>query len=107
MNFSTFLRGAVLTALAAATLSASTLTEIRFTSNGGSFINDTIFEGGTSPLAFTNTGSTANAFLNNANSTITLNYGSYYAIAFLGFGQHLGLVTKQVSQVPRALGCKA
>jgi MYXO-CTERM domain-containing protein len=32
----------------------------------------------------------AQPFLNAADSTLTLNYGSYYAIAFLGFGQHIG-----------------
>lgn len=38
-------------------------------------------------------GSIANAFLKNANSTVTLNYGSSYDISSLRFGQHLGAGT--------------
>jgi hypothetical protein len=71
---------------------AGTITNLSFVSNGGAYINDTIVNG-TSPLAFTATGSTSNAFLNNADSTVSLGFGTYYAIAFLGFGQQLGAGT--------------
>jgi|ERR1035437_4596137 uncharacterized protein (TIGR03382 family) len=73
--------------------SAATISSISFTSNSGNYINDTIANGTTSPLAFTATTNLAQPFLNAADSTITLDYGSYYAIAFLGFGQHLGVGT--------------
>jgi hypothetical protein len=72
---------------------AGTITNLSFVSNGGGYVNDTIVGNGTSPLAFTATGSTSNAFLNNADSTVSLGYGTYYAIAFLGLGQHLGAGT--------------
>jgi formylglycine-generating enzyme required for sulfatase activity len=68
---------------------AGTLTSISFTSNGGQYINDTIVNG-TSPLAFTATNNLAQPFLNAADSTVTLNYGTYYAISFLGFGAMTG-----------------
>lgn len=68
---------------------AGTLTNLTVTSNGGTFINDTI-ENFTSPIGFTLLGSTTNPFLNAANSNISLGYGSYYAITSGGFGQHLG-----------------
>lgn len=93
MTLLAVLRGAAFAVLASAPMCAATITDVRFTSNGGSFVNDTIVDNFSSPLAFTTTSSTANAFLNNADSTITLNYGSYYAISFLGFGQHLGAGT--------------
>lgn len=80
----------VATSLTAQFAAAGTLTNISFVSNGGTFINDTIVGNGTSPLAFTATGATSNPFLNNSDSTISLSFGNYYAIAFLGFGQHLG-----------------
>ena len=99
MYLSRILRVGLLAAVALSTLSANALiTEVSFSSNGGSFVNDTIANG-TSPIGFTNTGGTANAFLNNADSTLTgLAYGSYYAIAFLGFGQHLGAGTFSVRE---------
>ena len=97
MYFLRMMRGGLLAAMAISTLSAGVITEALFSSNGGSFINDTIADGVTAPLGFTNTGGTADAFLNNANSTITgLAYGSYYAITFLGFGQHIGTGTFSV-----------
>jgi len=69
---------------------AATLTDISFTSNSGSYINDTIAGNGTSPLAFTaNTGLNA-PFLNASDSSINLGLGSYYAISFAGFGAHVG-----------------
>jgi hypothetical protein len=70
---------------------AATLTNISFVSNGGSFVNDTIVGNGTSPLAFTATTSLNQPFLNAADSSISLGYGTYYAISFLGFGQHSGV----------------
>jgi hypothetical protein len=70
--------------------SAATITDISFTSNGGAYINDTTADGSTSPLAFTATTDLAQPFLNAADSTITLDYGSYYAISFLGFGEMAG-----------------
>ena len=82
--------GALLLCCALAPASAATLTDISFKSNGLSYINDTIAEGATSPLAFTTAVGLNQPFLNAADSSISLGYGSYYAIAFLGFGQHLG-----------------
>jgi len=75
---------------ASAAAGASALTDISFVSNGGSYINDTIVNNGTSPLAFTANTSLAAPFLNAADSTITLGFGNYYAITFLGFGEHIG-----------------
>jgi len=72
---------------------AGTLTNISFISNGGSFINNTIVDGTTSPLAFTSTTNLVQPFLNNADSSISLGYGTYYAIAFLGSGAHVGAGT--------------
>lgn len=69
---------------------AGTLTDIRFVSNGGSFANDTIDGNGTSPLAFTATTNLNQPFLNATDSTISLGFGTYYAISFLGFGAHQG-----------------
>lgn len=68
---------------------AATLTNLVFNSNAGSYQNDTIINGA-SPLAFTLTGATTNPFLNASNSTVSLGYGAYFAIAPLGFGQHVG-----------------
>ncbi len=82
----------LLAGIATFPLSAGTISGISFTSNGGSFINNTIVDG-TSPLAFTANTGLAQPFLNSADSTITLGYGSYYAIAFLGFGEHIGAGT--------------
>ncbi|MCP9787052.1 ELWxxDGT repeat protein, partial [Cyanobium sp. N5-Cardenillas] len=70
--------------------SGPSLTDISFVSNGSSFINDTVVGNGTSPLAFTTTTSLSEPFLNAANSSISLGLGSYYAIAFTGFGEHVG-----------------
>jgi len=85
--------GAVLTMLvmvgAAAPVYAGTLTDLAFISNGGSFINNTIVDGTTSPLAFTQPALSA-AFLNANDSTIALGPGAYFAYAFAGFGQHVG-----------------
>lgn len=83
------LLGVSLLCCALAPAGAVTLTDISFTSNGGAFINDTIVNG-TSPLAFTATTNLSQPFLNAADSTLSLGYGNYYAIAFLGFGQHQG-----------------
>jgi hypothetical protein len=72
---------------------AGTLTDITWVSNGGQYINDTIVNGNTSPLAFTATTDLAQPFLNAADSTVTLDYGNYYAISFLGYGEMIGLGT--------------
>lgn len=72
------------------TASAGTLTDISFKSNGLSYINNTLVGDGTSPLAFTAATGLDAPFLNASDSTISLGYGTYYAIAFLGFGQHIG-----------------
>jgi hypothetical protein len=69
---------------------AGVITNISFTSNGGSIANDTINGNFTSPLAFTLTGASSNPFLNNPDTTISLGFGDYYAIAFLGAAQHVG-----------------
>jgi PEP-CTERM motif len=73
--------------------SAETISAISFTSNFGRYINDTIVGNSTSPLAFTANTDLAQPFLNAADSSITLGYGHYYAIAFIGFGGHLGAGT--------------
>jgi len=78
------------TVAANAPAGASTLTDISFVSNGGSYINDTIVNGMTSPLAFTANTGLFSPFLNATDSTITLGFGNYYAIAFLGFGETVG-----------------
>lgn len=62
---------------------AGTLTNISFISNGGAHVNNTIAPDFASPLAFTATSGLNQPFLNAANSTISLGYGTYYAIAFL------------------------
>lgn len=68
---------------------AGTLTNLTFTSSNGAFINDTV-PNGTSPIGFTLLGSTTNPFLNNADSSVSLGFGSYYGITAGGFGQHSG-----------------
>ena len=75
------------------TATAGTLTDLAFTSNNGNYVNDTIAGNGTSPLGFTGTNSLADPFLNNSDSTLTLNPGTYYAWSFVGFGQHIGAGT--------------
>jgi hypothetical protein len=77
-------------ALAAVSVSAGSISNMTWTSRNGTYINDTIVNGTTSPLAFTATNDLAQPFLNAIDSTITLNYGNYYAIAFHSFGAHLG-----------------
>lgn len=67
----------------------ATLKDISFVSNGSQFINDTIVNS-TSPLVFTLTSGLDQPFLNAADSTIILGYGTFYAISFLGFGAHVG-----------------
>ena len=84
------LLGVSLLCCALAPAGAVTLTDISFKSNGMSYINDTIAESSTSPLAFTADTGLTQPFLNAVDSSITLGFGSYYAIAFLGFGQHQG-----------------
>ena len=77
MNKTSALKIALIaTCLVAQFGTAGVLTNIAFTSNGGNFINDTILGNGTSPLAFTAVGATNNPFLNNADSTISLNFGN-------------------------------
>jgi hypothetical protein len=73
-------------------LAAGTITNIAFKSNGLAYVNDTIVNG-TSPLGFTGTTDLAQPFLNNSDSTVSLGFGSYWAIAFKGFGQHIGAGT--------------
>jgi hypothetical protein len=72
---------------------AGTLTRITWASHNGTYINDTIVNGTTSPLAFTATNNLAQSFLNAADSTISLTYGSYYAISFRTYGSHTGAGT--------------
>jgi hypothetical protein len=72
---------------------AGTLTSITWTSRNGTYINDTIVNGTTSPLAFTATNDLAQPFLNAADSTLILTYGSYYAIAFRTYGAPVGAGT--------------
>jgi hypothetical protein len=79
----------LLSLISAQAATAGTLTNISFISSNRGFFNDTIVNG-FSPLAFTLTGGTNNPFLNAVDSTVSLGYGNYFAIAFLGFGQHLG-----------------
>lgn len=68
---------------------AGTLTNITFESNVF-YQNDTV-QNGTSPIGFTLIGSTVNPFLNDSNSFISLDYGSYFAITSgAPFGRHLG-----------------
>lgn len=71
---------------------AATLTNLSFISNSGGFINDTIVDGTTSPIGFTAVG-LSQPFLNNANSTVSLPFGAYYAYSFIGIGQHIGAGT--------------
>jgi hypothetical protein len=44
-------------------------------------------------VGFIATNDLAQPFLNATDSTITLNYGSYYAISFRGYGSHIGAGT--------------
>lgn len=83
---------AVLAVAAVPAAAGSALTNIEFISNGGAFINNTIAEWFSSPLAFTSP-SLGEPFLNNADSSITLGYGDYFAYAFAGYGQHVGVGT--------------
>ena len=78
--------------MAAISLPAATINNIKFFTPANGYTNDTIVNG-TSPLAFTGNANFAQPFLNASDSTITLNYGSYYAIAFLGVGQLQGAGT--------------
>ena len=85
------LLGVSLLCCALAPAGAVTLTDISFRSNINlSFANDTINNNGTSPLAFTANTGLNQPFLNASDSTLSLAYGNYYAIAFLGFGEHVG-----------------
>src|ERR1035437_3399581 len=84
--------GILFAGIATFPVSAATISAISFTTIGVGYINDTIVNG-TAPLAFTATTDLAQPFLNAADSTITLGYGSYYAIAFLGFGEQFGAGT--------------
>jgi hypothetical protein len=77
-------------ATAVGSVSAGTISSIAWTSNNGSYINDTVVNGTTSPLAFTATNDLAQPFLNASDSVITLGYGNYYAISFRDFGSHIG-----------------
>jgi len=79
--------------MAVGSVSAGAISDIAWTSNNGSYINDTIVNGSTSPLAFTTTSDLAQPFLNASDSTVTLSYGSYYAISFRDFGAHVGVGT--------------
>ncbi len=81
---------ALLAGIAVVPVSAATISRIIWTSHSGTYINDTIVNGTTSPLAFTATNDLAQPFLNATDSTITLNYGNYYAIAFRAYGAHTG-----------------
>lgn len=85
-----FLLGGAALCCVVAPAGAVTLTDISFVSNGGNFINNTIVDGSTSPLAFTANTGLNQPFLNATDSSISLGLGSYYAIAFLGFGEHSG-----------------
>jgi len=78
--------------MAAISLPAATINNIIFYTTANGYTNDTV-SNGTSPLAFTGKANFAQPFLNASDSTITLNYGSYYAIAFLGVGQLQGAGT--------------
>ena len=82
--------GALLAGIAVVPVSAATITRIIWTSHNGTYINDTIVNGTTSPLAFTATNDLAQPFLNATDSTIALNYGTYYVISFRGYGAHTG-----------------
>jgi hypothetical protein len=84
--------GVLFAGIATFPVSAATISDISFTSNIGVYINDTIVNG-TSPLAFTANTDLAQPFLNAGDSTITLGYGDYYAIAFLGVYEQVGLGT--------------
>ena len=85
-TFILFLAGAI----AALPSLASTLSDIRWTSNGNQYVNDTILDGFSSPLGVTSTSSVNEAFLNRSDSTVSLTYGTYYLISFRGFGAHVG-----------------
>jgi hypothetical protein len=81
---------ALLVGAALVPASAGTISNIAFTSGNGGIINDTIVGNGTSPLAFTASTGTDQPFLNAPDSSITLSYGSYFAIAFAGDAEHIG-----------------
>lgn len=87
------LGGVLWVSLTAVQVSAGSITGISWTSRAGAYANDTLVNGNTSPLAFTATNNLAEPFLNSTDSTITLNYGSYYAISFRDFGSHIGAGT--------------
>ena len=88
MHIKTLSLLAVLAALTGPALMAGALTGIRFSS--GANINDTIPGDVTAPLAFTNTTDLLQPFLNNADSSISLGFGSYYAITYIGGSGHVG-----------------
>jgi PEP-CTERM motif len=91
MQKSILLKALILSSLIAGqSATAGEITDISFVSNFGNFINDTIDGNRTSPLGITLAGATDNPFLNNADSTVSIGFGDYFAIAFQGFGQHLG-----------------
>jgi PEP-CTERM motif len=91
MQKSSLLKAFILSSfLASQAANAGIVSDVSFVSSGANFRNDTIVGDGTSPLGFTRTGATDNPFLNNADSTVSLGFGEYFAIAFQGFGQHLG-----------------
>ena len=81
---------AALWAAMAVPVSAGTLTRISWKSHSDTYVNNTIVDGTTSPLAFTATNDLAQPFLNAADSTVALSYGSYYAISFHSYGAHTG-----------------
>jgi len=94
-SISVTLLGSAMLSCVVAHASAGTLTDISFVSNSGSYANNTIVDNFSAPLAFTANSGTSAALLNASNSTVSLGFGSYYAISFQGFGAHVG--TGQVS----------
>jgi len=79
--------------LACTSLPAATINNISFKTTANGYTNDTIVGNNTSPLGITGKADLLQPFLNASDSSITLNYGNYYAIAFLGFGQLQGAGT--------------
>jgi hypothetical protein len=70
---------------------AGTLTDISFTSNFGNWVNTTTYDGDTLPIAFTAPTGLNQPFLNAADSSVSLSYGSYYAIVTTGlYWKHVG-----------------
>jgi len=63
---------------------AATLTNFTLIPQGVAFTRDTVANSGWSPIGFTLTGSTSNPFLNNADKSVSLGYGSYYMTVFGG-----------------------